>query len=288
MIRFLLAAAATLMLLAVATADAADCRSEFFFAGEAAADCFGSAVAGGVDVNDDGRPDIIVGAPYRSSGGGVYVYSGLDGSALYQFDGENPGDAFGWSVAAAGDVDHDGRGDILVGAIGYADSTGRAYVFSGATGARLLTFDGTQEKDRMGFAVAGMNDLNGDGYGDIAVSAVGYDYQGSGRGAVFVISGKDTSQIHFLPGAVDIEYGYSIAAAGDANNDGFTDLIVGQPSYSGGMGLVHVYSGQTGGYMATYWGQRAGDGMGWSVAAMGDVDKDGHDDVVVGAPFYDG
>src|SRR5690606_30338866 len=107
---------------------------------------FGYAVAGVPDADGDGRGDLLVGA-YQEEGAGqsyagrAYVFSGATGVLLHALVSPNPafGRLFGSSVAGVPDVDGDGRGDLLVGEPGAlgAGLVGRAYVFSGATGALL-------------------------------------------------------------------------------------------------------------------------------------------------------
>ena len=119
--------------------------------GDTAGDLFGYSVSIAGDVNGDGRADFIVGA-YRDDpiGGGTdagsaYVFSGPDGSLLYQLTGDTAGDHFGYSVSGAGDVNGDGRADFIVGAIGDnpggLTNAGSAYVFSGADGSLLYQLD---------------------------------------------------------------------------------------------------------------------------------------------------
>ena len=114
---------------------------------------FGFSLAVG-DVNDDGKADIAVGAPGEDVGdnnsqGRVYVFSSADGSLLFTLDTPNPqaGVTFGRSLAM-GDVNGDGKGDIVVGApfaqVGDNYNQGRAYIFSGTDGSLLLTLDTPQ------------------------------------------------------------------------------------------------------------------------------------------------
>ncbi|MHC4515677.1 MAG: hypothetical protein ACYS5W_18520, partial [Planctomycetota bacterium] len=137
----------------------------YTFNGDAAGDEFGNSVSGAGDVNRDGHADVIVGAPTDdnngsnkgSDSGSARVLSGKDGKILYTFDGDSPGDYFGSAVSAAGDVNGDGHGDLIVGA--YADDnkgsdSGSARVLSGKDGKILYTFDGDSPGDYFGSAVS--------------------------------------------------------------------------------------------------------------------------------------
>ena len=92
----------------------------YTFVGDSTNDYFGYSVSGAEDVNGDGFPDFIVGAfgadINGKNSGRARVFSGLDGSVLYTFDGDSKFDNFGWSVSGAGDVNGDGFGDLIVGA----------------------------------------------------------------------------------------------------------------------------------------------------------------------------
>ncbi len=145
---------------------------------------FGRSVAGVPDVNGDGRGDIVVGAPFDDPGssqndaGRAYLFSGATGQLLRKFlpPTNIEGAFFGWSVTGTPDVNGDGRGDIVVGARREGiDWSGRAHVYSGATGVRIKTlfsnshpnFDG----DGYGSSVSWLPDVNGNGRPEIVVGA---------------------------------------------------------------------------------------------------------------------
>jgi hypothetical protein len=174
--------------------------------------------------------------------------------------------------------------------------TGRAYVYLGsATGlaaspATTLTGpDGTS--GYFGFSVAGAGDVNGDGYGDLAVGARGassntgrvYVYLGAAAGlaagAPITLTGPDGASGWF---------GFSVASAGDVNADGYADLAVGAPVLSSSTGRAYVYLGSASGTVVgpatTLIGPDGANGeYGFCVASAGDVNGDGYADVVVGA-----
>ena len=122
-------------------------------------DQLGSGVEGAGDTNRDGVPDVIASAPYT---GKAMIYSGRDGHVLVTLTAEKADDEFGQHVSTAGDVNHDGYADVVVGAPGNSASgkrAGRAYVYSGKDGL-LLTLSGEREGDEFGSAVGGYADKN--------------------------------------------------------------------------------------------------------------------------------
>jgi len=126
--------------------------------------------------------------------GSAYVYSGIDGTLIYQWTGEVPGDQFGYAVSGAGDVNGDGIADLIVGALN-ADPGGRAgagsvYVYSGADFSVLFRLNGERNHDEFGISVAGAGDVNGDGFDDLIFGAMRNDPGGRiDAGAAYVRSG---------------------------------------------------------------------------------------------------
>jgi len=264
------------------------------FTGEAAGDVFGNAVASAGDVNGDGFADLIIGAPVNDAFGidvgRAYVFSGQTGDTIYVFTGEADDDWLGWSVASAGDVNNDGFDDLIVGAPqngAGGNFAGRAYVFSGQSGDTVHVFTGETAVDLLGVSVASAGDVNSDGYADLIIGASGFDAAGVNRGRAYVFSGRTGDTIHVFTGGADGDgLGWSVASAGDVNNDGFDDLIVGASRNDAGgvdAGRAYVYSGRTGGMLHVFTGEAADDRFSFSVASAGDVNSDGSDDLIIGA-----
>ncbi len=207
----------------------------YTFNGDAAGYLFGSSVSGAGDVNQDGHDDVIVGANFDDTNGDnsgiARVFSGKDGAVLYTFNGDAANDLFGNSVSEAGDVNQDGYADVIIGA-NRADpngeSSGIARVYSGKNGTVLHTFNGDSENDLLGASVSVAGDLNQDGYVDLAAGAPGDDNNGNNSGSVRVYSGKDGAVLYTFNGDPGGDaFGFSISGAGDVNQDGYADVIVG-------------------------------------------------------------
>ncbi len=250
------------------------------------------------DVNGDGTDDFVVGDPRAvlslGDTGRVRVYSGVDGSLLHALSGLTPGDRFGASVSAAGDVNGDGFGDFLVGiplAAGPPGTSGEARVFSGADGSVLHVVTGAA-MGQTGLQVTGLGDINGDGLSDFAVREQLTPTSGPVQAQVRVFSGADGSVLrtHITNPMGGGAMG-SLANAGDVDGDGVNDLLVGEPDLMNNMvfppviaGGVLVYSGASGTLIHSILGTGTTSKMGFDVASGGDLDGDGLADLLVGAP----
>lgn len=269
--------------------------------------------------------------------GGVFDLSDLDSSNGFVLNGIDTGDYSGTSVSSAGDINNDGRDDLIIGAPDASSNTNRCgesyVVFSGqATGtggsfglASLHGSDGfivygTDERDYSGGSVSGAGDINGDGDDDFLIGVAGGDPNASmngetNAGETFVIFGGEgvgasgSIQLSDINGAngfvingIDIGDGSGsrISSAGDVNDDGYSDILIGAYNADpagvitgaayvvfggpgvGANGAVELSSlDGTNGFVLP--GIDADDHCGLAVAPAGDVDGDGVDDLIIGA-----
>lgn len=153
--------------------------------GEKPTDLFGWSLATVPDTDGDSHDDLYVGARDHDTNGGLtvdagraYLFSAKTGKRLHTFDGEKAWDKFGRFGAGIPDMDGDGRGEVVIGAYYHHANgvfrSGAAYLFSGSTGKRLARYDGEEKDNMFGFALCGLNDVNGDGRGDVVVGAYQY------------------------------------------------------------------------------------------------------------------
>ncbi|MDJ0509298.1 MAG: Ig-like domain-containing protein [Crocosphaera sp.] len=314
-------------------------------------DSSGGSVSGAGDINGDGFDDIIIGARGaspngNSSAGESYVVFGsdngfnasldlstLDGSNGFVLNGIDIFDFSGRSVSSAGDINGDGFDDIIIGAP-YASLGGETYVVFGSNtgfnptldlssldGSNGFVLNGIDSRDESGFSVSSAGDINGDGFDDIIigapdagplgvpVSGYGYAYSlrigesyvifgsGSGFSSSLDLSSLDGSNGFVLNGIDRLDRsGFSVSSAGDINGDGFDDIIIGAPNAGLGGETYVVFGSNTGfnptldlssldgsnGFVLN--GLDFGDESGFSVSGAGDVNGDGFDDIIIGAP----
>ena len=275
---------------------------------------FGLSVATAGDVNGDGFSDVIVGALLYDNGqseeGRAFAYhgsaTGLGLSPAWTAESNQADAQFGASVGTAGDVNGDGFSDVIVGAHRYDNGQtdeGRAFVYHGAAAGLGLspawTAESNQASASFGFSVATAGDVNGDGFSDVIVGAVGYDNGQSDEGRAFVYHGSATG-LGLSPAwtaesdQLEAFFGNSVGTAGDVNGDGFSDVIVGASGYDNGQtgeGRAFAYLGSFAGLVLfpswTAESDQASAQFGRSVATAGDVNGDGFSDVIVGAYVYD-
>ncbi len=314
------------------------------FNGITSKDDAGTSIAIG-DINGDNIADLIINAPNGDNGGSnageTYVVFGtssgfnssvnlgsLNGTTGFVLNGIDANDVSG-SGLAIGDINGDNIGDIIIGADAETtgnSASGEAYVIFGKTTAFASSLDisdlidgtsgfllnGVDASDRAGTAVA-VGDINNDDVEDVIIGAKSADPNGSNSGETYVVFGKTTAfgatvELSGLDGSTGFKLnGVSggdnsgeALAVGDINNDNFDDVIIGAPNGDNGgsnSGETYVVFGQasfsgssvielsdlngTTGFVLN--GQGGSDESG-SAVASGDINGDGIEDVIIGAP----
>ncbi|MEH2286985.1 hypothetical protein [Nostoc sp.] len=313
-------------------------------------DSLGNSVSSAGDINGDGIGDLIIGAPFADpndiSSGQTYVVFGskksfgvqfdlstLNGTSGFAINGINENDSLGNSVSSAGDINGDGIDDLIIGADSASpngDTSGQTYVVFGSkksfgdqfdlstlNGTNGFAINGINPDDHSGYSVSSGGDINGDGIDDLIIGAEYADPNGDSSGQSYVVFGSkegfgaklNLSTLNGTNGFAidginpDDRLGYSVSSAGDINGDGFDDLIIGAPladpnGTSSGQSYVVFGSKEsfgaqfdlstlngTNGFVIN--GINENDRSGYSLGSAGDINGDGIDDLIIGAPFAD-
>lgn len=277
---------------------------------------FGCSIGAAGDVNGDGFSDIVVGASGYSNGqateGLFRVYlgssSGINTTHHLTVESNLASAQLGYSVAGAGDVNGDGYSDIIVGARTFNGGTaneGKVFVYHGSSTGVDATADWSYETnvaEQLGACVAGVGDVNGDGYSDVIALSSHYSNGQTNEGRILYFRGSSTG-LEAAPGTL-LETNIANSALdrnstsfiGDMNGDGFNDVVVGVSVYNSGgtsnEGILLIYYGASPslyfGTTATIEGNVANYYLGATIGFGGDVNGDGYNDLVTGAPLYNG
>lgn len=209
--------------------------------GERTHSYFGASLAGGKDINGDGKPDLIVGAPLGGTkySGAVYIYlsnHNFEEPSLI-LEGEKEGDAFGSNVVMLDDINGDKIADFLISATSAdpkdIENAGKIYVYSGGSVIKkdpIMTYSGSNQQEQLGYSLCSPGDVNNDDFADFLVGGI---KGGSGTGIVLLFLGgtsirQEPAMTYYGQYQNDM-FGYSISPAGDINGDGFVDFMVGSP-----------------------------------------------------------
>ena len=250
------------------------------------------------------------------------LLSNLNGVNGFKINGETNFDQSGYSVNGVGDINADGYDDLLIGAPYYGGQNGRSYVVFGDPGVvqggllNLTSLNGSngfklygESYNEIGYSVSGAGDVNGDGYSDLliggprynnfGISYVVYGSHGLGQTGSLNLTQLTSSEGFQIEGEQASWSGYSVNA-GDFNGDGYSDLIMGGAIYAGDTGRSYVVFGGShiaqGSIMSLASldgmngfkldGENLSDWSGSSVSGTGDINGDGVDDMIIGAPNH--
>jgi hypothetical protein len=291
--------------------------------GEETNDAAGYVVEGGFDYNFDGFADYVIGAPeasitFSNEGAAYLVYGpGLGDYSLADADTRIVGNEsyarFGGSVAALGDTDGDGAGELAVGAEQMGDDeNGRVFIFGGGLGESIDAETGAlgwyegEAYDNIGRRVADGGDFNDDGYADLLIGSPWASGSGTNSGTVYLIAGpmdatgaaQSLAYAEFYGEGYNTDAGEGIDGSMDLNRDGFTDVLVGAPAadYAGGLyqaGSTYLVYGPQSGAMSlanarvNVIGLEEGQYSGSAVAFIGDQDGDDSPEILTGAKYTD-
>jgi hypothetical protein len=255
------------------------------FQGQTLNGFFGISVAGVGDTNLDGAPDFLIGSRGKvsSSGnlpGNAWLYSGADSSLIRHTVGPISGDLFGDEVSALGDINGDGAADYMVGAPGVHS----VYIYSGLDGTEIQLLDDFTGTSDAGTALSPISDLTGDGLPDILVG------DPASRTVHIFESGNFNKIGELIQSSTYVEFGASVAPAGDIDQDGREDIFIGAQSASPTgtqTGSAFIYSSATGALLKRFDGDTSLGKFGCSVFPVGDLNRDGLPDVIIGSRLGD-
>ena len=283
---------------------------------------FGFSVSSAGDVNHDLWGDVIIGAPHYDNGqadeGCAFLYlgspTGLPSSPSVIVEINQAYAQFGYSVSCAGKVDNQGApyggedyfDDVIIGAphfrVSPTEERGCAIVYYGSASGLSLAIPvvliGDQADSSFGYCVSSAGDVNNDLCDDVIVGAPYYDHDQIDEGRVFLYLGDPLGLDTFTQWVCEINvsdahFGASLSSAGDVNNDGCDDIIIGAPCYGNGQiqeGAAFLYLGSSSLPLTspswTAEGNSAYGRFGMSLAHAGDTNRDGLVDVAIGAPGY--
>jgi hypothetical protein len=268
---------------------------------------YGSSVSYAGDFCADGYTDIVIGSPgydAPNSNGRVYVYRGgpvPDTVPLWVLTGASFA-GLGYAVHGLGDLDRDGCSDIIVGApgdngVGLQDGSARIFLgdstMAGADSVADYRLWGAGDRSGENFGCSfSSGDFNGDGWVDVVVGAPGSTYDTSICGRVYLFYGSSAFDVdydlYFDGRQKAAEFGRSISS-GDFNNDGYDDVIVGEPGYNSSTGRAYIYLGGAAPDTAPALllvGEQTGSFFGYPVCGTGDLNGDSIDDILITAGRY--
>ena len=273
----------------------------------------GATMARAGDIDGDGYDDLLVGAPhygdwYYDEGGAFVFYGSASGFGATEdwwiFGGAEEVLA-GYAVAGAGDVNGDGYSDVLVGLPmldGAGADSGEVRLYLGSTTGLAASPDWAWQGSpggEAGRAVAGVGDVDADGFADILIGEPSAQDTLPEEGAVHLFFGSltgpsATPDWSHYGGFAGGKLGWGVGWAGDIDGDGYSDLVAAAPWYDAGQtdeGAAFFWSGSASGPGANVdWSSVDGDTTGLfgsGIAGAGDVDGDGYGDLMVGEPQTD-